>query len=327
MKFRTARIAGLAAATLAAGAIAPDFAYSQDKLKIAVSQKGSWDAQYADVAVQNGFFREQGIEASLLYTTGGMETVQAMTTGGVDIIAPTAIWSVIAAYAKGAPVRIISSYMYGMSDILWYVKADSPIRGPSDLDGKKIGYSRPGSVTHMGLSGYLDKHRVNATAISTGNPSATRTMVMTGQIDVGYTVAPVNLDIVRKGEIRLLFSGNDAPEMPNLSRTVVATSTKMLAERRDLVRRYLVAHRKAVDWVYRGNPDAALKQFAEENKIDIEVARDSTKYFGYETNNAAIRGLDTAVKQAVAFKLIDAPLTDAQKKELVDVVYDPARGN
>lgn len=326
MRNGTAFRAGTLAMALSVLAYAPPPAQALDKMKLAVAQKGSWGNMFAEFAASKGFFEEQGIEVSILYTTGGAETVQALTTGGVDVVSPAATWSVIAAYAKGAPLRIIGSQQYGLADILWYVKADSAIRTAADLNGKKMAYSRPGSVTHMGLSAYLNENKVKAEIISTGNPSATRTMLMTGQIDVGYTVVPVNFEIVRSGEIRVLFSGNDTAEMRDVSRTVIATTARMLAEKRDLLRRYLMAYRKTIDWVYGGNLDAAIKLFAEDNKMDLEVARDVTKYFKRgDQEPAPVKGLDTMVAQAVRYNLLDRPITPEQMRELVDIPYDPGK--
>lgn len=315
---------GLIVFALMATAHAP--ALALEKLKAAVSQKGSWGSMFADIAAGQGFYTEQGLDVTLIYTQGGAETIQALTSGSVDVVSPASIWAVIAAYAKGAPVRIVASEMYGLPDILWVVPGNSPIKGPADLNGKRIAFSRTGSVTHMGLLAYLDEHKVKAEVISTGNPSATRTMLMSGQLDVGFTLVPQNLDLLKSGEYRLLFTGNDTAEMRGVARTVVATSARALADRRDLIRRYLIAHFKAVDFVYRSGTDAALKQFAEDNKMDIVVARDSLKYYKHEYHAPLpIHGLETANRQAVAFNLIDRPLTPDQLKELVEVVYDPRK--
>jgi NitT/TauT family transport system substrate-binding protein len=322
----TAFRAGAVALALGVLAYAPQPALALDKIKAAVAQKGSWGSMFADMAAAQGFHKEQGLDVTFVYTQGGAETIQALTSGSVDIVSPAAIWSAIAAYAKGAPIRIVASEMFGLPDILWVVPGNSPIKGPADLNGKKIAYSRPGSVTHMGLMAYLNEHKVKAEVISTGNPSATRTMMMSGQIDVGFTLVPQNLDLLKSGEMRLLFTGNATEEMRGVARTIVATSTKVLAEKRDLVRRYLVAHFKAVDWVYRGNTDAAIKQFAEDNKMPVDVARDSLKYYKHEYHAPLpIHGLETANRQAVAYKMIDQPLTPAQLAELVEVVYDPRK--
>jgi len=324
MKIATALRAGMIAFALLCIAHAP--AHALDKLMVAVSQKGSWGSMFADIAAGQGFHREQGLEVTLIYTQGGAETIQALTSGSVDVVSPASIWAAIAAYAKGAPIRIVASEMYGLPDILWVVPGNSPIKGPADLNAKRIAYSRTGSVTHMGLMAYLAEHKVKAEVISTGNPSATRTMLMSGQLDVGFTLVPQNLDLLKSGEYRLLFTGNDTAEMRGVARTVVATSAKALAEKRDLIRRYLVAHFKAVDFVYRGGTDAALKQFAEDNKMDVAVARDSLKYYKPEYHAPLpIHGLATANRQAVAFNMIEKPLTPEQLNELVEVVFDPAK--
>jgi len=320
LRKRTIALAALAAAVLGGAA------HAADKLKVAVSHKSSWDAVFTTVATDQGYFRDQNLDVQLVFAAGGSDTVQTVTTGAVDIASPAAILSTIAAYAKGVPVRIIASHMLGSPDIFWYVKSDGPLKSLKDINGRKVAYSRPGSVTHIALLNLVSQEGLKPELLSAGGLPAALTMVMTGQVDVGWSAAPFALDKVRSGELRVLFTGGDIREIVNVTSRVVIASEKFLKERRDLARRFLVAHHRAIEWVYKEQPETAAKRFADDNQIDIEVAKAAMKFFSAEKNALApVRGLETSVAQAAEFKMIDKPLTKDQLAELVDIVYDPAK--
>ena len=56
-------------------------AFAQDKLKLAVGQRGNWDTSISELGQRVGIFKKHGIELELLYTQGGGETQQAVISG------------------------------------------------------------------------------------------------------------------------------------------------------------------------------------------------------------------------------------------------------
>ena len=111
MKTRHLALAALCAAAFGAQA------YAADTIKVAISHQTSWDTVFPQIAVKNGFFKEQNIDASLINATGGSDTVQTLTTGSVQFTTPTAVHAVITAFAKGAPIRIVANQLTGAPDI------------------------------------------------------------------------------------------------------------------------------------------------------------------------------------------------------------------
>ncbi|MGE3932538.1 MAG: ABC transporter substrate-binding protein [Rhodospirillaceae bacterium] len=299
-------------------------AVAADKITVAVSQRGTWDPTITQLAEKHGFFKAEGIEATFSFTAGGTETVQAIATGTVDIATPTSTHAAIAAFAKGAPIRIIGSRMLGSPDLFWYVRADSPLKSVKDIAGKSLAYSRPASVSHMIVLALQKQEGVQSKLVQTGAVTATRTLVMTGQVDVGWSSVPIGLEPVMKGEVRMLFRADDAREMAGVASRVTITSVDFLAKRRDVARRFMVAHEKAVDWMYQGNMDAAAQILAEDSKIDIAAAREAAKFFKKENHAMVpIHGLEKAVAQTVESGMLKDPLTPAQMAEIVDIVHRP----
>ena len=142
--------AGFLAAAQPAGA--------QDKLKLAVGQRGNWDTSVSEVGQRAGIFKKHGLELEIVYTQGAGETQQAAISGGVDIGVAAGIMGVLGAYSKGAPVRVIGAETTGAADLYWYVKADSPIKSLKDTDGKTLAYSTNGSSTHGIVTAFMKQY-------------------------------------------------------------------------------------------------------------------------------------------------------------------------
>jgi NitT/TauT family transport system substrate-binding protein len=300
-------------------------ANAADKIKIAISQKGFWDTMPAYIAIERGYYKEFDLDAQNSWTSGGAETVQAVSTRSVDFATGTGFLGVISAFAKGAEIRVISQEIRGTPETFWYVRADSPIKSIADFGGKKWSYTRPGSTTHMIVLRASRGINPPPELISAGGLPAARTQTMTGQIDIGLSVPPFNLDLVRKGEARIVFYGKDVAELQNQTIRVNIVRADLLKENRPVVERFMKAYVKALDWMY-DNPEEAAQFYAKFNEISIEDARETVKY--YPRANVAvapISGMEQNVAQAIENKFIEQPLTPEQVKTLIDIVHDPAK--
>src|SRR5580693_5750224 len=91
-------------------------AAAEDTLKVAIPQKGAWDAGIAELGQRGGFFKKHGLNLDILYTTAGPESIQAMIGGSIDVAVAAGVSAAIGTFGKGAPIRIISSEMTGAPD-------------------------------------------------------------------------------------------------------------------------------------------------------------------------------------------------------------------
>jgi NitT/TauT family transport system substrate-binding protein len=199
----------LFAATIA-GSFAVSPAVAADKLKIAVGQREIWHGAPAALGERAGIFRKHDLDLELLFTSGSGETMQATIAGSVDVGVAAGTFGVMGAYAKGAPIRIIGAESTG-EDSYWYVRADSPVKSMADMKGRTMSYSTNGSSTHANALGFVELYKVDAKLVATGGFPATFTMVMSGQIDAGWSAPPYAMDALRKGEIRVIARSSELP--------------------------------------------------------------------------------------------------------------------
>src|SRR6266568_4756184 len=70
------------AAVLIAG---QGIAAAEDKLKVAVPQRGAWDTAVTEIGNRAGIFKKHDIAAELLFTGGGAEALGAIIGGSIDV--------------------------------------------------------------------------------------------------------------------------------------------------------------------------------------------------------------------------------------------------
>ena len=298
-------------------------ARAADTLKVAVGQRGNWDTAVPELGQQAGIFRKHGLELEILYTQGGGETQQAVISGSVEVGVAAGTLGVMGAFSKGAPVRIIGAQATGAADF-WYVRAESKIQAIKDCGpDATIAYSTNGSSTHSVALGYLDAYDLKSKLVATGSPPSTYTSVMSGQVDVGWSSPPFGFEAIDKGQIRIVARANDVPAIRGQTIRTLIAHVRFVEARRPVLDRFMAAYRETVDWMYAG--DDALKVYAAFIGQPVETARRVRDGFFPKSIIAPdeMKGLDLLMADAVKFKTLPAPLTEAQVKQMIRI---PPRG-
>jgi NitT/TauT family transport system substrate-binding protein len=297
---------------------ASNAARAEDTLKVAIPQRGAWDAGVADLGQRGGIFKKHGLNLDILYVQAGPESIQALIGGSIDIATASGVSAAVGTFAKGAPIRIIGSEMIGGPDLYWYVPTDSPIRRVEDFNGKTVAYSLTGSSSHAALLALIAQYKLTAKPTSTGNIASTITQTMTGQVVVGFGAAPFGLDLVEDGKIRIIATGNDVASLRTRTVRVNLTSVSNLQNRRDAIGRFHRAYKETVDWMY--SDPAALEQYAEYSNLPEKIVLRVRNLIPKESlATDRVQGIDQIMADAVAGKFIPAPLNAEQVKELVQI--------
>jgi NitT/TauT family transport system substrate-binding protein len=305
------------AVIVALGACNP--ARAEDELKVAVGARGVGETFVPELGAKAGFFKQQGLALEILYTEGGGETQQAVISDSVQIGIAAGFLGTLGAFAKGAPVRIVGATFTGGSQLYWYVPAASPIRSMADTAGKTVAYSTNGSSTHTAVLALKKHFAVDLKPTATGAAPATFTQTMSGQVDVGWAGAPFAVAAVEAGRIRVVAKASDAPELERQTIRLIIANAAELKQRRDVFVRFMRGYRAALEWVY--TTPEGLAAYAAWAGIGADVAQRALKEFlpRAAVDPDRISGLDDIMADAVAFKYIAAPLTDAQLKELIQL--------
>jgi NitT/TauT family transport system substrate-binding protein len=310
---------GLMAAAFGLAMSMAQSALAQDKLKLAIGQRGNWDTSVSEIGTRLGIFKKHNLELEMLYTQGGGETQQAVLSNSVDLGIAVGIMGALSAYSKGAPIRIIGAETTGAKDIYWYVKADSPVKTLKDFDGKSVAYSTNGSSTHGVVNAFVRENNIKPRPTATGGPAPTLTQVMSGQIDVGWAAPPFGLEQIDKKEIRVIATGDDTQAFKNQTVRLLTANTAVLQNKKALVERYMLAYRETIEAMY--GSDEAIKAYAAFVGIPEAIARRTRDEFFPKAalDPDKVIGLETIVQDAVALKYTAQPLTKEQLAELIQI--------
>jgi NitT/TauT family transport system substrate-binding protein len=322
MRSTIALIASMIAASILAFLASSAMA---EALKVAVAQRGFWNSSFIEFALQQGFFKQEGLDIEILYTEGGASTLTPVVAGSIDI-AMTGTLGAIAAFAKGMPVKIISAEATGAPDAFWYARPESGIKTIKDTTGKTVAFSSPGSSTNLIILQLINQEKVTPKLVPTGGLPGTLTQVMTGQVDVGWSVPPFVLKDLAEGRLQIIARGSDVEAIRNQTIRVNVANANALKEKRDAFVRYIRVISRAIDWAYSG--DAAIDAYAALAKVPRDLAQRTRDEF-YPKQSLQlreVRGLDLTLNQALEYKYISLPLSVADvQKGLIDIVYAPPK--
>jgi len=296
-------------------------AQTPEKIKVVSSFAGLWDTSQPVFCKDKGAFAKAGLDVDVNWARGGSETVQAVVAGNADIAYSPGTNAVLAAAMRGAKIKIVGAQFTGQAGAFFYVPSSSPIRSISDLNGKTVAYPRPGGAMESLILALKNDNNLALKPVATGAMDATHTMVMTGQIDVGYAVVPSFLDKVEDGTIRVLLSSDQIPSQQHLTGRVNIASVDFLTKRRGVAKRFFEVLDKCIDDAYADLPNA-IKPYAAMNRIDEAVAQRAVGFYKREYMAfGSLQGLDTTIAQAMKDKFIDKAPTAEQLADFTDIIY------
>ncbi len=298
-------------------AVAASSAVAMDKIRMVNSTKVVFETEHPYTGIEEGIFKKHGLDVSLIHGSGGAASLQAVITGSQDVVFGNGVLGVVSAYAKGAPVRILGNNIRGVPDLYWYVKSESSVKSFKDLDGGKVmAYSRPGSTTDLAAHFIADALGIKPKFVSVGGPSGSRTQLMSGQVESGWSVYPLNKNLIREGKIRVIGTGKEAAGLVGVTIRVIAANSNWLDKNRDVAKRMMQAFDESIKMTY--NSEKRLQAYAKRWKLNYEDVKTAPQDTPYDVVTLLpVAGLDKINEIALKNKKIKQLLTAEQLKELV----------
>jgi len=309
---KVASVVAMAATALASPASADDV------LKMTIGQRGNWDTAITEIGTKADIFKKHGLTLEMIYTSGSGETLQPVIAGGVDLGLAVGTLGAMAAYSKGAPVRIIGAQATGAADY-WYAK-NPDIKTLKDTNDHTIAFSSNGSSTQSVVRAFINEFKLTAKPQATGNPSSTLTTVMTDQVDVGWASPPFGLKEIEEGKIHIVAKATDAALVRGQTIRTVVANAEVLKTKKEVIDRFMLAYRETIDYMYSDNPQI-IKDYADFVHVPEAMAKRVRDEFFPKglVNPDEIKGLDSLMAEAVTLKFIPAPLSKEQLAELIQI--------
>ncbi len=265
----TARLAfapALAAAALAAAGPAP--VRAADLVRVGKAVPNVFAFTPIDVAVDIGAMQRNGIDVKIFSFQGGSKLHQGLVANAVDIglgSGPEIAIALRGHYAMG--VAALANPPLSLGFTVWH---NSPIKTLDDLKGKRIGVGSVGSLTYW-LA--LELARVKGwgphgvTTVALGGGQGQYAGLKTHAIDATLESAAIGWQLEKKGEARMVST---IDYVKDFHTHVIWASTKMIAERPDVIRRFLKAWFETIAWI-RANRDKAIPLIRKVTRYDQDV--------------------------------------------------------
>jgi ABC-type nitrate/sulfonate/bicarbonate transport system substrate-binding protein len=207
----------------------------------------SGDAMPAWVAKDAGIFEKNGIDAQLVFFTGGTTAVMALVSADTPIAqlaGPAVVNSVLA----GSDSVLVAG---GVTSLNYYLLARPDIKTAEQLKGGSVAISRFGSASDFIARYALSKIGLNpgkdVTIVQIGSTTARVDAALTGRVHATVVNPPASIIAQKRGM-------NILADLPKLGlvyqHTAAATTRKYIREHRDIVRRYVKSQVDAVHRIY-----------------------------------------------------------------------------
>ena len=229
---------------------------------------------------QRASSRKQGLDIGGITSGAGGGTSVRNTLAGDLPFGEVALSATVQAINHGEPLVMVAGGTDNVGDILWIAKKGSPLHAFTDLKGKRVGFTAPGSVTNMVLLMALQNHNWDRTAfqmVPAGDIGANLTAVLNGAVDTAMTGEPIWSE--NEDKLQPVFWAKDEAG-DRITQNVCITTREFAASKEGAakLRALLIARRDGVRYVY-AHPDEAADITAKAYTGDPALYRKVFKHF------------------------------------------------
>ena len=177
------------------------------KVTIAVGGKNLLYYLPLTIAEQRGYFKDEGLDLTIVDFAGGSRALQAVVGGSADVVSG-AFEHTINMQHKGQRMRALVLQGRAPQIVLGINPKTLPnFKTVADLKGKKVGVTAPGSSTNVMVNFALAKvglkpSDVSIVGVGAGNGAVAA--MRSGQIDALSNLDPVITQLQRSGDLKIV---------------------------------------------------------------------------------------------------------------------------
>jgi NitT/TauT family transport system substrate-binding protein len=224
------------------------------RVKVASTAKEVFDNLPLFIARDKGIFKANGLDVEVAHFSGGGEVVRAVSSRSMQFGMVAATAAIIAA-AAGQDLKIISAWSAPAYGMYFIVPAESPIKTAAELAGKKVGISRPGSITHTGLLTAAQNLNIKLEAVPVGSPGDSWIAMKSKRVDAGWQSVPDVYRLIDQGEARVLIKLEE--HVRNYQQGALIAMADYLTLNADVARRLIRACSEAMAFIDKNPGEAA----------------------------------------------------------------------
>jgi NitT/TauT family transport system substrate-binding protein len=222
------------------------------------------------VALQNGFFEQEGVNVELVPVKSAQERDTLMQTGQVDGML-TDLLSPVLFNQNDSQILVVRTArkVYPGSPLFSIVAGPgSEIKAPLDLAGVKIGISQNTVIEYI-TDRMLEHAGLTPEQIASQEVSAIPVrfeLLMNGEIPAANLPDPLASGAVAAGALRVV----DDTSVPEFSQSILAFGTETLKAQPEAVRKLLLGWERAVEEL-NGNPEKYNDLLIEKGRVPESI--------------------------------------------------------
>jgi len=199
--------------------------------------------------------------------TAGPKMTEAMAAGSLDFANALGATSALLAASNGVDLKIIGVYSRAPKSFT-IMSANPDIKTAADLKGKTV-VGPKGTILHQLLLAAADKEGLAAADYNYVNMdiNAGVSALLAGSADAALVAGPSVIQAEKSGA-HIVTTGDGYLD----ATIVIAVRGQFLAEHKDLVKRYLDVHNKALQFM-KENPEETYQIVADETGLTVDEVK------------------------------------------------------
>ncbi|MDB5999756.1 MAG: rane lipoprotein lipid attachment site [Rhizobacter sp.] len=222
------------------------------------------------VALDKGYYAQRGLDVSIESSKGSGDAIGKVDTGRADAGLADAV-PIISAISRGARIKMVGM-VFDKTPMTFFVRQDSGITKPKDLEGKTVG-APPGDSQRLAFPAFAKLNQIDASKVSWVNvePTAKMAAVAEKRVDAvsDYTTGlPFYEKAIGAGKATMIPWADYGFNLYAMS---IMASDKTMKERPKVLRAFLEA--SYLGWRdVMANPKEALAIFKKRvPEIDVAI--------------------------------------------------------
>ncbi|MGH3344942.1 MAG: ABC transporter substrate-binding protein [Carbonactinosporaceae bacterium] len=223
----------------------------------------------AQIAQEQGYFKDEGVDVEIVAFQGGADLVKGMASGAAQIGAATG-FDPAAAAAKGVPMSAFAG-VATESPMVVVAGAGSGVESTADLCGKKLGITRFGSLTDFAVRVVGRDEGCTITAVPLGAAPAQVAAMTQGEVDGFVWSTEVGIAMEQAGKGHIVARLPDVIDEDQYG--IFMAQPEYLKANRETAEAFLRAVYRAVAWMKDdANREEAIDRTAKLLELEPAVA-------------------------------------------------------
>jgi ABC-type nitrate/sulfonate/bicarbonate transport system substrate-binding protein len=233
-------------------------AAQQKQTLVRFSFSSGWDALPAIVAIERGFFAQEGLVVSGLAVPSSQAVMESLAAGTTDFAAVPQRTLLVMVAAK-APVKVIAMSGWGTETELVVPKDDTGVKSIADLKGKTIALG-VGSEAYPVLIRLLNKAKIRPSEVTIKvlSPADLTRAFQNRLADAVIESRHFTTALLKNGQARVVLSNTDIVEALGLvGAAPLVAQTSLIEKEPATVQKFVNAWVKALKYIDQDRKDAA----------------------------------------------------------------------